>query len=217
MMAINELQSDVQDELKWEPEVDARHIEVAAEDSAITLSGYVPSYYEKTRAVAAAERVYGVKAVADELEVRLHATHEKGDSDIAASIAHILEWNSTLSHENIQAKVSDGNVILAGEVTWNYERATAERVINHLLGVQSVVNRITVKPRVMPSKVEKQITNALARHAALNARQIHVSTHGTKAVLTGHVHSLEEDRIAKGAAWSAPGVTDVEDHLVVQP
>jgi osmotically-inducible protein OsmY len=216
-MAINQLQSDVQDELKWEPEVDARHIEVAAEDSAITLSGYVPSYYEKTRAVAAAERVYGVKAVADDLEVRLQATHAKEDSDIAASIAHVLEWNSTLSHENIQAKVSDGNVILSGEVTWNYERDAAERAIHHLLGVQSVVNRITVKPRVMPSKVEQQITNALARHAALDARRIHVSTHGTKAVLTGHVHSLEEDRIAKGAAWSAPGVTDVEDHLVVQP
>ena len=215
-MAINQLQSDVQDELKWEPEVDARHIEVAAEDSAITLSGYVPSYYEKTRAVAAAERVYGVKAVADDLEVRLQATHAKEDSDIAASIAHVLEWNSTLSHENIQAKVSDGNVILSGEVTWNYERDAAERAIHHLLGVQSVVNRITVKPRVMPSKVEQQITKALARHAALDARQIHVSTRGTKAVLTGHVHSLDEDRVAKLAAWSAPGVTDVEDHLVIQ-
>jgi osmotically-inducible protein OsmY len=216
-MAINQLQIDVQRELKWEPEVDARHIEVTTEDSAITLSGYVPSYYEKTRAVAAAERVYGVKAVADELEVRFHVTNVKNDSDIAASIAHVFEWNSTLSHENIKAHVSDGNVTLTGEVTWNYERNEAERMINRLLGVQSVVNRITVKPRVMASTVEKQITNALARHAALDARQIHVSRRGTKAILTGHVHSLEEARIAMGAAWSAPGVTDVEDHLVVQP
>jgi VCBS repeat-containing protein len=215
-MTINQLQSDVQEELKWEPEVDARHIVVTADESAITLSGYVPSYYEKTRAVAAAERVNGVKAVADELEVRFHATHGKSDSDIAASVAHVLEWNSTLSHENIKAKVSHGNVTLDGEVTWNYERNEAERVINHLLGVQSVVNLITVKPRVMASSVERQITNALARHAALDARQIHVSRRGTKAILTGHVHSIEEARIARGAAWSAPGVTDVEDHLVVQ-
>jgi VCBS repeat-containing protein len=215
-MTINQLQSDVQEELKWEPEVDARHIVVTADESAITLSGYVPSYYEKTRAVAAAERVNGVKAVADELEVRFHATHVKSDSDIAASVAHVLEWNSTLSHENIKAKVSHGNVTLDGEVTWNYERNEAERVINHLLGVQSVVNLITVKPRVMASSVERQITNALARHAALDARQIHVSRRGTKAILTGHVHSIEEARIARGAAWSAPGVTDVEDHLVVQ-
>jgi len=190
-MTINQLQSDVQEELKWEPEVDARHIVVTADESAITLSGYVPSYYEKTRAVAAAERVNGVKAVADELEVRFHATHVKSDSDIAASVAHVLEWNSTLSHENIKAKVSHGNVTLDGEVTWNYERNEAERVINHLLGVQSVVNLITVKPRVMASSVERQITNALARHAALDARQIHVSRRGTKAILTGHVHSIE--------------------------
>jgi VCBS repeat-containing protein len=215
-MTINQLQSDVQEELKWEPEVDARHIVVTADESAITLSGYVPSYYEKTRAVAAAERVNGVKAVADELEVRVHATHVKNDSDIAVSIAHVFEWNSTLSHENIKATVSHGNVTLTGEVTWNYESDEAERVINHLLGVQSVVNRITVKPRVMATTVEKQITNALARHAALDARQIHVSRRGTKAILTGHVHSIEEARIARGAAWSAPGVTDVEDHLVVQ-
>jgi len=216
-MVINQLQTDVQQELKWEPGVDARHIEVTAEDSAITLSGYVPSYFEKTRALAAAERVYGVKAVADELEVRLHAGHEKEDSDLAASIAHVLDWNSTLSRQSIQAEVSNGHVTLTGEVTWNYERDEATRVVNHLLGVQSVVNRITVKPRVMASTVEKQITNALARHAALDSRQIHVTTRGTKAVLTGHVHSLDEDRTARVAAWSAPGVTDVEDHLVVQP
>lgn len=216
-MATIQLQTDVQQELKWVPEVDARHIVVTTEDSAVTLSGYVPSYFEKTRAVAAAERVYGVKAVADELEVHLHNTHAKKDSDIAASVVHILEWNSTLASQHVQAKVSNGHVTLTGEVAWNYEREEAARAINHLLGVTSVVNRITVKPRIMASQVEKQITNALARHATLDARQIHVTTSGTKAVLTGHVHSLDEDRIAKVAAWSAPGVTAVDDRLLVQP
>jgi osmotically-inducible protein OsmY len=216
-MPMNQLQTDVQRELEWEPEIDARHIVVATKDSAVTLSGYVSSHFEKTRAVAAAERVCGVKAVADELEVRLSVEHEREDADIAASIAHILEWSLVLSRQNIQAKVSNGNVTLTGEVTWNYLRVEAERSVNHLLGVKSVVNRITIEPRVVAAKVEEEITHALARHAALDARQIHVTTRGTKAILTGNVHSLDEDRIAKGAAWSAPGVTDVEDHLIVQP
>jgi osmotically-inducible protein OsmY len=216
-MASSHLQIDVEQELNWEPEVDARHITVFAENGAVTLSGYVPSYIEKTRAVAAAERVYGVKAVADDIEVRLDAAHVKEDSDIAASVAHVLEWNSGLAGENIQAKVSNGHVTLTGEVAWNYQREVAALAVHHLLGVQSVVNRVKVKPRVAATQVEKQITNALARRAALDARQIHVATRGTKAVLTGHVHSLDEDRIAKVAAWSAPGVTEVEDHLLVQP
>jgi osmotically-inducible protein OsmY len=216
-MPVNQLQNDVQQELKWEPKVDARHLVVTADDGAVTLSGYVPSYFEKTRAVAATERVYGVKAVADEIEVRLHATHTRTDSDIAESIAHILRWNATLAGQRIQAKVSNGHVTLTGEVVWNYEREEAEHAVNRVLGVTSVVNRITVQPRVVAVQVESKITTALARHAALDARQIHVTTRGTKAVLTGHVHSLDEDRIAKGAAWSAPGITEVDDRLIVQP
>ena len=213
----SQLQTDVQQELKWEPGVDARHIAVTTKDGAVTLSGSVPSYFDKTRAVAATERVYGVKAVADELEVHLRDAHARDDSDIAESVAHILEWNATLASEHIQAKVANGHVTLTGKVAWNYEREEAGRAINHVLGVKSVVNRITVKPRVVAAQVEKQITNALARHAALDARQIHVTTSGTKAVLSGHVHSLDEDRVARTAAWSAPGITDVDDRLLVQP
>ncbi len=216
-MAVSQLETDVQQELSWEPGLDTRHITVTTEDGAVTLSGYVPSYHEKTRAVAAAERVYGVKAVADEIEVRLHSTNTKSDSDIAESVAHILKWNATLANQPIQAKVSSGHVTLTGEVTWNYEREEAVRVIEHVLGVKSVSNTITVKPRVVAAQVEKQITNALARHAALDARQIHVTTSGSKAILSGHVHSVDEDRIAKNAAWSAPGITDVDDRLLVQP
>ena len=212
-----QLQTDVQNELKWNPEVDARHIAVSAEDGAVTLSGYVSSYFEKTRAVAAAEHVYGVRALADDIEVRLHEAHTRDDSDIAKSVAHILEWNTVLARQHIQAKVSNGHVTLTGEVAWDYERVEAGHVIDRVLGVKSVTNRITVKPRVAASEVEKQITNALARHAALNARQIHVTTTGTKAVLSGHVHSLTEDRVARTAAWQAEGIGEVEDHLVIQP
>ena len=185
----------------------ARHIAVTAHDGAVTLTGYVPTYFDRMRAVTATERVYGVKAVADELEIHLHEANAKEDSDIADCIVHVLEWNTALSNQEIKAAVSSGRITLSGEVDWNYQRDEAERAVNHLVGVTSVTNCIKVKPRVAAAKVEKQITNALARHAALDARQIHVTMSGTKAVLSGHVHSFQEARIAKNAAWSAPGVS----------
>jgi osmotically-inducible protein OsmY len=216
-MIDDQLQSNVQLELRWDPGLDASHIEVTVKDGAVTLSGHVPSYFQKRRAVSTAERVYGVKAVADEIEVHLHEAHAKQDSEIAKSVAHILEWNTVLTDQLIKATVSDGHVTLIGEVAWNYEREEAAHVVERVVGVKSVTNRVTVKPRVAASLVEKQITNALARNAALDARKIHVTTSGTKAVLTGRVHSLSEDRIARNAAWQAEGINEVEDHLVVQP
>jgi VCBS repeat-containing protein len=146
--------------------------------------------------------------------VYLYQAHAKEDSDIADSVVHIFEWNSALSDQDIKAEVSDGRVILTGEVDWNYQRDEAAREVNNLVGVTSVTNRLTVKPRMAAAKVEKQITNALARHAALDARQIHVTMSGTKAVLSGHVHSFDEARIVKNAAWSAPGISAVDDHLL---
>jgi osmotically-inducible protein OsmY len=216
-MKNNQMQLDVQQALKWDPAVDERHVAVTANDGAVTLSGHVPSYFAKISAVSATERVYGVKAVADEIEVRLHNAHTRDDSDIAESVAHTLEWNTVLASQRIQAKVTDGHVTLTGEVAWKYERDEAGRAINRVLGVKSVVNLITVKPRAVAAQVEKQIARALTRHAALDARQIYVTTSGKKAILTGHVHSLDEDRIAKNAAWSAPGISEVDDHLVIQP
>jgi osmotically-inducible protein OsmY len=217
MKTNSQLQTDVQQELRWEPLVDPRHIAVTAKDGAVTLSGYVPSFFAKTRAVAATEHVYGVKAVADELEVRIQKAYLRDDSDVAESIARILEWNAALASENIQAKVANGHVTLTGEVTWSHARDEAARAVQHVLGVTAVTNRITVKSRAVPAQVEKQIMNALSRHAALDARQIHVSTSGTTATLTGHVHSLDEVRVAKSAALSAPGISKVNDFLVVQP
>ena len=175
VMTSNQLQVDVQEELKWDPKVDARHIAVTAHDGAVTLTGYVPTYFDKMRAVTAAEHVHGVKAVADELEVHLHQAHSKEDSDIADSVVHILEWNSVLWDQDTKVAVSSGRVTLTGEVDWNYQRDEAERAVKNLVGVKSVTNRITVKPRVAAAKVERDITHALARHAALDARQIHVT------------------------------------------
>jgi osmotically-inducible protein OsmY len=213
----NQLRSDVELELRWSPEVDARHILVTADHGAVTLSGYVPSYYEKTRAVSTAEHVYGVKAVADEIEVRLHARHAKEDSEIAKSVAHVLEWNTVLAGQQIKATVSNGHVTLTGEVDWDYVRQEASRATEYILGIKSVVNRIVVKPSETSSEVEERIRTALTRNAAINARQIHVTTLGNRAVLSGHVHSLAEDRIAKNAVWRAQGIAEVEDRLLIQP
>jgi osmotically-inducible protein OsmY len=197
--------------------VDARHIAVFAKDGAVTLSGHVPSYLQKVGAVAATEHVYGVKAVADEIEVHIHPTHERDDSDIALSVARVLEWNLEFMDLDIQAKVVNGHVTLIGEVPQNYQRDDVASAVHRVLGLNAVTNRITVKPRAVPAQVEKQITNALARHAQLDARQIHVTTSGTTAILTGHVHSLDEARTAKNAALMAPGISDVEDRLIIQP
>lgn len=212
-----QLQTDVQQELRWEPTVDARHITVTTKDGAVTLLGYVPSYFAKVRAVVATEHVYGVKAVADELEVRIHDALLRDDSDIAVSVARILEWNTALASEHIQAKVANGHVTLTGAVGWNHAREEGASAVHRVLGVTAVTNRITVKPRAVTAQVEKQITNALARHAQLDARQIHVTTSGSTATLTGHVHSLDEAHVASSAALSAPGIFKVNDLLVIQP
>ena len=212
-----QLQTDVQQELKWAPQVDARHVALTTKDGAVTLSGHVPSYIQKVRAVAAAERVYGVKAVADEIEVRIHEAHTREDSDIAESVARVLEWNLEFVDLDIQARVANGHVTLTGEVTSNFQRDDAASAVHHILGVKAVTNGITVKPRAVIAQVEKQIANALARHAQLDARQILVTTSGSTATLTGHVHSLDEARVAKSAALSAPGISKVNDRLVIQP
>jgi osmotically-inducible protein OsmY len=213
----DEVRNSVKLELDWEPGLDASHIAVAVKDGAVTLTGYVPSYFQRTLAVTTTERVHGVKTIANELDVNLNVAHTKRDSDIAQSVAHILEWNTLLVGQPIKATVSNGHVTLSGAVDWNYEREEAGYLVGRVLGVKSVSNLVTVKPRVTAEQVEKYIMDALARNAALDARNIHVTTSGRKAVLDGHVHSLSEARAATNAAWQAEGINEVVSHLVVQP
>jgi osmotically-inducible protein OsmY len=212
-----DLESSVRDALDWNPQLDVRHIAVSAEGGAITLSGYVPTLLAKVRAVNTAEGVFGVKAIADELEVRLEEPYEKGDSAIAESIARIFEANVDLAKCDLKAKVAHGHVTLTGIVDWNFEREEAQRAVARIVGVSLILNEISVKPRATAEKVHVQITNALTRHAVLEARQIHVATSGNKAVLSGHVHSLDEARVARTAAWYAPGITHVEDQIRIEP
>ena len=215
-MEDKQLQEAVQRELDWDPQVDSAHIGVAARSGAVTLTGHVSSYSEKHAAVKAAERVHGVKAVADELEVKLPGDSVRDDSDIAASIAHTLRWHSQVP-DTVEAEVRNGVVTLRGDVEWSYQRAAVERAVRDVIGVRSVVNLISVKPRVKPSDVKERIADSIKRSAELDAESISVLTHNGTVRLAGRVHSLWEKRAAEEAARAAPGVAKVENELVVAP
>jgi osmotically-inducible protein OsmY len=211
-----ELKADVERELEWEPSVDAARIGVAVKDGAVTLSGEVSSYVEKWQAVKAAERVYGVRAVADELVVRLPDDHVRSDFDIARAAANALEWNTSVP-PTVKATVENGHITLHGEVEWEYQREAAERAVRSLMGVRGVTNLITVKPKVNPLDVKAKIQAALTRHAAIDARSIQVETQNATVVLKGHAHSRAEADAAAAAAWSTPGVKRVENLITVIP
>jgi osmotically-inducible protein OsmY len=214
----SELQSAAMQELEFDPQVDAAHIGVSVKDGAVTLTGHVSSYSEKLAAVRAAERVYGVKAVADEIKVQLPGSDDRDDAEIAAEIARELQWN-TLVPDTVEAEVRNGLVVLRGEVEWGYQRDAAERAIRHIRGVQGISNMITVKPRVKPepSEVERRVAEAIKRMADLDARSIWAETTNGTVHLRGTVHSFYERKLAEEAAKAAPGVERVENHIVVVP
>ena len=217
MKSNEQLRRDVVHELTFEPKLDERHVSVSAKDGAVTLGGHVPTYVQKVSAVRAAERVYGVKAVADELEIQLEGSHERTDSDIAESVAHILTWNATVP-KDVKAEVTDGTVTLRGSTDWEFQRDEAGRSVRSVIGVRGVRNLIEIKARPgITHAVEQEIASAFGRQASLDARRIHVDVHDSTAVLSGHVHSLDELRSARKAAYAAPGITHVESHLTIEP
>ncbi|MGZ4317131.1 MAG: BON domain-containing protein [Gaiellaceae bacterium] len=208
------IQTEVIRELEWDPQVDSAHIGVAVKNGAATLSGHVKSYSEKLAAIRAAERVYGVRAVADELDVKLPTSLVRDDTDIAEEISRTLRWNN-LVPDTVDAEVRNGYVTLRGEVEWNFQRTEAERAIRNLAGVVGISNLITVKAGAKAPDIEERIREAIKRAAALDARQIDVvATNGT-VHLHGHVHSLYEKRLAEMAAKSAPGVKEVDNEIEV--
>ncbi|MGZ4355080.1 MAG: BON domain-containing protein [Gaiellaceae bacterium] len=213
-----QLSDAVKGELEWDPRVDEKEIHVTARDGSVALTGFVPSYAHKAAAVQAAERVHGVKAVADDLDVRLSASAERKDAEIARAIAHERDWNAWIP-DTVQVDVSKGHVTLRGEVEWSYQREEAMRAVRRLAGVRDVTNLTTVRPRVEPQAVdvERQIADALVRMADLDARSIHITTDGGTVRLYGTVHSLADRRVAQLAAESAPGVTHVQNDLAVEP
>jgi len=212
-----ELRQDVLDELEFEPSVNAAHIGVTANHGVVTLTGFVTSYAEKTAAERAARRVKGVKAIAEEIEVRLPSDLKRADDEIAVRAVDILKWQVGVPADRIRVKVEKGVVTLTGEVDWQFQKTEADHVVHKLSGVVDVLNRIRIASPVYAVEVKEKIEKALQRSAELEASRITVEIEGGRVILKGRVHAWYERDIAERAAWSAPGVTEVQDRITIEP
>jgi osmotically-inducible protein OsmY len=201
-------------QLEWDPEVDASAIGVAASGGVVTLTGYIDSYSGKLAAERAAKRVRGVRAVANDIEVRLRL--ERTDPDIAADAVRALRVRSTVP-ESVQAAVHSGHVTLTGKVEWWFQKRDAEKAVRHVRGVRHIANYITVAPRAVERDIRHRIVEALHRNANVDARQIMVTVSGDRATLTGTVGSWLQRDSAERAAADAPGIAQVENQIVVEP
>ncbi|MFA6060338.1 MAG: BON domain-containing protein [Taibaiella sp.] len=211
-----QIQKDVIAEISWDPLLDAAEIGVSVKNGIVTLSGEINSYAKKLAAENAAKRVAGVKVVAEDIQVGMSLSYKKTDTEIAEAILNALKWNTAVQDEKIKIKVEDGDVKLEGEVEWEYQRANAKTAIANLSGVRSITNLIVVKPKVRASDIEQKISTAFLRNASLDANQIKVNVMGSKVTINGMVHSFAEKEAAATAAWSAPGVTEVENRLEIE-
>jgi osmotically-inducible protein OsmY len=211
-----QLRQDVLDELEFEPSINAAHIGVAANRGIVTLTGFVTSYAEKAAAERAARRVKGVQAIAEEIEVRLPSDTKRADDEIAARAVDILKWQVGFPADRISVKVEKGIVTLTGDVDWQYQKNNAEQVVHKLSGVINVVNQIRVAAPARASDIREKIQKALQRSAEVEASGINVQTEGGRVILSGKVRAWYERDIAERAAWSAPGVTEVQDHLTIE-
>jgi osmotically-inducible protein OsmY len=212
-----QLQSDVEAELKWRPNVNAAHIGVTAKDGVVTLAGQVEHYTEKYEAEEAAKSIYGVKAVANDIEVELPDSSRRSDADIAAAALRALKWNILVPINRVTVTVRDGWVTMEGTVDWQYQENAAKRCVQRLMGVTGVTDAITITSRATSNSVKGKIEDAFKRSADLDARRITVDAYNGEVTLSGTVSSWSQRDQAETAAWAAPGVTSVEDHLAVVP
>jgi len=212
-----ELQKDVAEELKWEPRLQEDEIGVAVKNGVVTLTGFVPDYAQRRTAAKAAERVVGVRAVAQELVVKVPEMFRYSDTELAHRVVNALAWDVEVPNEKIQAKVEDGWVTLEGTVDWQYQRNAAERAVRYLGGIKGVANQITIAPSMSASAydVAQRIKAALHRTAEVEAKRVEVTAKDGKVVLTGSVRSWPERADVERAAWSASGVMAVDDRLAV--
>jgi osmotically-inducible protein OsmY len=210
-----QLQRDVIEELRWDPSVGRTEIGVAAKDSVVTLTGEVNSFAKKYAAVKAAERVAGVRVIAEDVTVQLALSSKRTDTDIAHAVADRLRWDVDVPNDGAKARVDSGWVWLEGETEWQFQKSAAERAVRYLTGVRGVTNLITLKANASVPDVKLRIESALKRHAELDSQQIRVEALDGKVTLRGTVRSWAEREDAETAAWAAPGVTTVEDELAI--
>jgi osmotically-inducible protein OsmY len=217
MRSDDEIKRDVEEELRFDPDIDETDIAVAVKDGVVTLSGFARSYGQRRAAEAAAKRISGVLGVVNDVEVRLPIIHRRPDPDIARDAVEAIKLWLPFSYEKIKVVVKDGWITLEGEVEWNYQREAAEKAVRRLRGVKGISNFIQLKPRVAPAEIKHRIEGAFRRSAEIDASRITVEAHGGEVILKGSVRSWAERDEAERVAWAAPGVTRVDNRITVNP
>lgn len=209
------IRQDVLDELEFDPRIDAANIGVSVDDGIVTLSGHVKNYADKLAAETAAQRVKGVRAIAEEIEVRLPAQKKRADDEIAARALDIIAWDTALPEGAIEVKVQKGWVTLSGEVRWHFQRMAAQNAVQKLSGVSGVINLLTIRPQPTAADVKGKIEQALRRRAESELDGIEIDVADKTVVLKGGVRTWSEKALAEQAAWSVPGVSVVDSHLQI--
>ena len=211
-----DIKNDVLTELSWDPLVPEARIGVAVHEGVVTLTGHLDSYAEKVATKRAAERVAGVKVLAVELDVIPTGVHQRSDTEIALAVEHALSWSTSVPQGRVKATVEKGWVTLSGELDWNFQRRAVESIVRPLKGVVGVSDNVRLKTLPVSSNLSSRIQEALMRQAVREAKRIEISMDGSVVTLRGHVHSWAERSAAEGAAWSAPGVSRVNNEMTVE-
>lgn len=213
----SQIQNDVIDQLKWQPELNPSEIGVFVKNGVVTLTGIVDTYSKKMAAERAARKVAGVEAVAEEIQVGASPYYLRTDTELAEAVVSAMKWHSVLYENKIRVKVENTVVTLEGEVEWDYQRRAAKSAIENLFGITAINNFITLKTVAIPADIKKQIRENFKRSASIDAEKVSVDIVGNKVVLRGKVHSLKEKEDATAAAWTAPGIFQVENKLEIKP